>query len=125
MTKSELIHRIQEKYPELGRRLIEDSISLFFNEIATSLQKGHRIELRGFGSFCLRKRGKRTGRNPRTGETVEVSEKYVPFFKAGKAFRELLNTSSHTGKGSSASAKGARLARNASSLHSHPYGGHS
>jgi integration host factor subunit beta len=125
MTKSELIHRIQEKYPELGRRLIEDSVSLFFNEIATSLQKGYRIELRGFGSFCLRKRSKRTGRNPRTGETVEVSEKHVPFFKAGKAFRELLNIPSPAGKGKSASAKGSRLARGASTLHSHPYGGHS
>ena len=123
MTKSELIHRIQEKYPELGRRLIEESVSLFFNEIATSLQKGCRIELRGFGSFCLRKRGKRLGRNPRTGESVEIGEKYVPFFKAGKAFRELLNTANATSKSTSSSS---RVGRDAQNLHSYsPYGGHS
>jgi integration host factor subunit beta len=91
MTKSELVAKIQERCPDLGRRLVEDAVSLFFNEIASSLQKGNRIELRGFGSFSVRKRNERIGRNPRTGETVSVEGKNIPFFKAGKAFRELLN----------------------------------
>lgn len=123
MTKSELINRIQEKYPEMGKRLVENAVSLFFNEVISSLQKGHRIELRGFGSFCLRKRNKRVGRNPRTGETVAVEEKNVPFFKAGKAFRELLNTTIPAGS-PSPKTKASRLSRGAPSLHSHQYGSH-
>jgi integration host factor subunit beta len=93
MTKSELVVKIYERYPELGRHLVEDSVSLFFAEIAASLQKGDRVELRGFGSFSLRKREKRTGRNPKTGDTVEIKEKWSPFFKAGKELRETINRS--------------------------------
>lgn len=91
MTKSDLIVKIYERYPELGRHLVEDSVSLFFAEIASALQKGQRVELRGFGSFCLRKRASRLGRNPKTGETVSVQEKWSPFFKAGKELKEIVN----------------------------------
>lgn len=122
MTKSELVSRIQEKYPEMGSRLIENAVSLFFNEVTSSLQKGHRIELRGFGSFCLRRRNKRIGRNPRTGETVTVDEKNVPFFKAGKAFRELLNTK--VSSPSKTKMKTSRLPRGAQDLHTHQYENH-
>ena len=91
MTKSELVVKIYERYPELGRALVEDAVSLFFSEIGGSLARGQRVELRGFGSFCLRKREGRTGRNPKTGETVIVEEKWTPFFKAGKELRETIN----------------------------------
>jgi integration host factor subunit beta len=91
MTKSELIVKIYERYPELGRALVEDAVSLFFSEIGGCLSKGQRVELRGFGSFSLRKREGRTGRNPKTGEAVVVQEKWTPFFKAGKELRETIN----------------------------------
>jgi len=124
MTKSELVSRIQEKYPEMGNRLIENAVSLFFNEVISSLQKGYRIELRGFGSFCLRQRNKRVGRNPRTGETVAVEEKKVPFFKAGKAFRELLNAKTSLDSPSAKTKTKSRLSRGAPDLHSPQYGNH-
>ncbi len=91
MTKSDLVSQLYARYPELGRHFVEDAVSLFFSEIGNALQKNQRVELRGFGSFCLRKRDKRTGRNPKTGETVDVPEKWTPFFKAGKELRETIN----------------------------------
>ena len=116
MTKSDLIIKIYERYPELGRHLVEDSVSLFFSEIAAALQKGDRVELRGFGSFCLRKRENRTGRNPKTGEPVEIKEKWSPFFKAGKELRETINRS-QTRSSPLITSRG----KNASALHSHQH----
>jgi integration host factor subunit beta len=71
---------------------IEQVVSIFFDEIAKRLAEGGRVELRGFGAFSTREREARTGRNPRTGEAVEVPEKRVPYFKPGKEMRERLNT---------------------------------
>ena len=84
VTRSELIARLAAKNPALYHRDIEKLV-------ATILDKGDRVELRGFGAFSVRQRKARTGRNPRTGASVEVAEKKVPFFKMGKGMRERLN----------------------------------
>ncbi len=91
MIKSELIHKISQKYPHLYHRDVERIINRIFDEITGSLAKGNRIELRGFGAFSVKQRPARLGRNPRTGEPVDVPGKYVPFFKTGKELRERLN----------------------------------
>ena len=91
MTKSELILRISELSPHLHRREVERIVATIFDEIATALAHGDRVELRGFGAFSVKHRDARTGRNPRTGEIVEVSSKVIPFFKTGKQLREGLS----------------------------------
>ena len=72
-------------------RLSQRTAATLFDEITEALARGERVELRGFGAFSVKKRDARTGRNPRTGEAVEVPEKYVPFFKTGKDLRERMN----------------------------------
>jgi integration host factor subunit beta len=91
MTKSELILRLAEKNPHLYQRDVERIVSTIFEEISAALARGDRVELRGFGAFSVKTRDARTGRNPRTGETVHVAEKSVPFFKVGKDLRVRLN----------------------------------
>ena len=91
MTKSELIQRIAELNPHLYHRDVERIVSTIFDEISDALARGDRVELRGFGAFSVKQRGARIGRNPRTGDAVQVSEKYIPFFKTGKQLRERLN----------------------------------
>lgn len=91
MTKSELMHKLGQQFPNLSSREVEKAVDIIFGEISSALAKGNRVELRGFGAFSVRHREKRVGRNPRTGEKVEVSAKYVPFFKAGKGLRDRLN----------------------------------
>lgn len=92
MTKSELIIRLADKNPHLFQRDIERIVATVLDEISTALSKGDRVELRGFGAFSVKNRDSRVGRNPRTGETVFVTRKSVPFFKAGKDLRVRLNT---------------------------------
>ncbi len=92
MTKSELIARLAEKNPHLYQRDVERIVTTIFDEIASALARGDRVELRGFGAFSVKKRDARTGRNPRTGEAVSVEGKAIPFFKTGKQLRERLNT---------------------------------
>jgi integration host factor subunit beta len=94
MTKSELILRLAEKNPHLYQRDVERIVTAIFDEITTALSRGDRVELRGFGAFSVKRRDSRVGRNPRTGESVRVAEKHVPFFKTGKQLRERLNTGS-------------------------------
>ena len=91
LTKSELILRIGEINPHLYHRDVERIVVTIFDEIAAALARGDRVELRGFGAFSIKKREARTGRNPRTGDTVEVARKVIPFFKTGKQLRERLN----------------------------------
>ncbi|MEZ5919352.1 MAG: integration host factor subunit beta [Alphaproteobacteria bacterium] len=91
MTKSELIQRLAERNPHLYLRDIEKIVDTVFEEISTALVNDDRIELRGFGAFSVKHREARTGRNPRTGETVYVEAKRLPFFKTGKALRDRLN----------------------------------
>ncbi|MDR3440352.1 integration host factor subunit beta [Telmatospirillum sp.] len=92
MTKSELIARLAELNPHLYQRDVERIVTTIFDEIAAALARGDRVELRGFGAFSVKRRDARQGRNPRTGASVDVSEKVVPFFKTGKLLRERLNT---------------------------------
>ncbi|MGB0747471.1 MAG: integration host factor subunit beta [Magnetospiraceae bacterium] len=91
MTKSELIAQLAEASPHLFQRDVERIVTTIFDEIAAALARGDRVELRGFGAFSVKEREARTGRNPRTGDTVDVDAKYVPFFKTGKQLRDRLN----------------------------------
>lgn len=91
MIRSELIQKIADENPHLYQRDVERIVSAIFEEIAAALERGDRVELRGFGAFSVKARPGRTGRNPRTGEKVEVPMKHVPFFKTGKDLRDRLN----------------------------------
>lgn len=91
MIKSELIQRISQKNPHLYHRDVERIINTVFDKIVDALGDGDRVELRGFGAFSVKERQSREGRNPRTGESVQVEAKRVPFFKTGKELRERLN----------------------------------
>ncbi len=91
MTKSELIERITARHPELSNRDIELAVKTILDTMSQALSQGDRIEIRGFGSFSLHFRNPRLGRNPKTGESVELRGKYVPHFKPGKELREQVN----------------------------------
>ncbi|MDF1855979.1 integration host factor subunit beta [Pseudooceanicola sp.] len=91
MIRSELIQIVAEENPHLYQRDVERIVNTIFDEIIKAMANGDRVELRGFGAFSVKKRDARLGRNPRTGESVEVEEKYVPFFKTGKLLRDRLN----------------------------------
>ncbi len=92
MIRSELVQKLAEENQGLTLQEIERIVDLFFREIIERLAGGGRVELRGFGAFSTRSRDARTGRNPRTGETVPVDAKRVPYFKPGKEMRDRLNT---------------------------------
>ena len=91
MIKSELIQKIAATNPHLYQRDVERIVNVIFDEIIEALARGDRVELRGFGAFTVKYRAPRIGRNPRTGASVSVDEKFVPFFKTGKELRERLN----------------------------------
>lgn len=93
MTKSDLIERLSNNFINLSAKEVELAIKEILEQMANSLQDGDRIEIRGFGSFSLHYRAPRVGRNPKTGERVELSGKYVPHFKPGKELRERVNGS--------------------------------
>jgi integration host factor subunit beta len=91
MIRSELVQMLANDNPGLAAKEIDKIVSIFFDEISQRLAEGGRVELRGFGAFSTRARDARTGRNPRTGETVAVEAKRVPYFKPGKEMRQRLN----------------------------------
>ena len=91
MIKSELIQKIADDNPHLYQRDVERIVNTIFDEITGAMAQGDRVELRGFGAFSVKKRDARVGRNPRTGASVNVEEKHVPFFKTGKLLRDRLN----------------------------------
>ena len=91
MIRSELVQQLCEDFPDLTQREVENVVSSLFDSIIDQLADGGRVELRGFGAFSTRQRDARTGRNPRTGEPVDVAAKRVPYFKPGKEMRERLN----------------------------------
>jgi integration host factor subunit beta len=91
MIKSELVQKIAERNPHLYQRDVENIVNAILDTITEALARGDRVELRGFGAFSVKKRDARTGRNPRTGETVSVSGKVIPVFKTGKDMRVRLN----------------------------------
>ena len=91
MTRSELLQLLADENPHLFRRDVERILDTVFQEIIEAMARGDRVELRGFGAFSVKKRDARNGRNPKTGEAVDVDQKYVPFFKTGKLLRDRLN----------------------------------
>ncbi len=91
MIRSELVQKLCEDHPDLTVKEIERVVSAFYDSIIAQLQQGGRVELRGFGAFSTRDRDARKGRNPRTGDAVDVAAKRVPYFKPGKEMRERLN----------------------------------
>lgn len=91
MIRSELVKRIALRNPHLYQRDIELIVDTFFESITRALSQGQRVELRGFGTFSPRVREAREGRNPRTGESVQVRKKVVPFFRSGKDIKARLN----------------------------------
>ena len=91
MTKSELINLLAAKNPNLYLRDIEAIVDTIIEEMSAALERGDRIELRGFGAFSVKEREARVGRNPRTGESVKVPPKRTPAFKTGKLLRDRLN----------------------------------
>ena len=91
LIRSELVQKLCDDYPHLTAKEMERVVSAIFDAITGQLQEGGRVELRGFGAFSTRDREARKGRNPRTGEAVDVSAKRVPYFKPGKEMRERLN----------------------------------
>jgi len=94
MIRSELIQTIADQTPHLFQRDVERIVNTIFEEITDAMARGERVELRGFGAFSVKKRDARVGRNPRTGEAVDVDAKSVPFFKTGKLLRDRLNGNS-------------------------------
>ena len=91
MIRSELIQKIADENPHLYQRDVERIVNTIFDEVTSAMSRGDRVELRGFGAFSVKQRDARVGHNPRTGETVSVKDKHVPFFKTGKLLRDRLN----------------------------------
>ena len=91
MIRSELIQKIADENPHLTQKHVEKIVNTVFDEIIEALAQGNRVELRGFGAFSVKRRDALQGRNPRTGDSVAVEEKHVPFFKTGKLLRDRLN----------------------------------
>jgi len=96
MTKAELVDQVA-RTTQLTKKHAEIMVNTVFDSIVDSLKEGEKIELRGFGSFRIRQRGSRTGRNPKTGARVDVPSKSIPYFKPGKELRELLNGDEEAG----------------------------
>lgn len=93
MTKSELVQRLGKKYPSHSISEIEKGVKIILDHISETLGEGRRVEVRGFGSFSVRYREPKTGRNPRTGDAVQLNGKYATHFKPGKFLRESVNES--------------------------------
>lgn len=91
MTKSELIKRLNKRFSHMPFKDVDKGVREIFGLMVATLAKGHRIEIRGFGSFCLHYRAARVGRNPKTGEPVHLPNKYVAYFKAGKELRAAID----------------------------------
>ena len=91
MIKSELIGKLAAENPHLTQRDVERVVGVILERMINALERGGRVELRGFGAFSVRSRPARAGRNPRTGDPVNVRAKHVPFFKSGKELRARLN----------------------------------
>ncbi len=91
MTRSDLVEALAGKFPQLTQRDAEMAVKAILDAMGESLIKGHRIEIRGFGSFTVNRRPPRLGRNPRSGESVAIPEKRVPHFKPGKSLREAVD----------------------------------
>lgn len=96
MTRSDIVQALAEKFGQLTHRDAEAAVKAILDSMSDALAKGHRIEIRGFGSFSINRRPPRVGRNPRSGESVAIPEKRVPHFKPGKALREAVDEENGT-----------------------------
>lgn len=94
MTRSDLVELLAERFGQLTHRDAEAAVKTILDSMSDALTRGHRIEIRGFGSFSINRRAPRMGRNPRTGESVQIPERRVPHFKPGKALRETIGAQS-------------------------------
>ncbi|MDA0999972.1 MAG: integration host factor subunit beta [bacterium] len=124
MTKAELVEKISPKI-NLTKKDTERVVNIVFGSIIQSLAQGDKVELRGFGSFRVRKRDSRDGRNPRTGDTVQIPPKKVPFFKAGKELRELVDSNIPASPGGFASNDGSSAGAEAAATVTEGYPGSS
>ena len=102
LTKSELIERVAQRQSQLSQKDVELAVKTMLEEMSQALATGGRIEIRGFGSFSLHYRAPRLGRNPKTGESVDLTGKYVPHFKPGKGLRDRVNSDGQSGPESQA-----------------------
>ncbi len=91
MTKSELVAQLMGRMPALTQKQVDAMVSVLFEEITRALERGDRVELRGFGSFFLKERNARIGCDPRTGKNIAIDDRCIPFFRAGKNMLEFLN----------------------------------
>jgi integration host factor subunit beta len=98
MTRSDLVTRLAERFSQLTQRDTEFAVKTILDAMSDALARGHRIEIRGFGSFSINRRPPRNGRNPRSGEQVLIPEKLVPHFKPGKALREAVDAQAGANK---------------------------
>ena len=110
MTKSELIARLAQRYPQLVAKDAEYAVKMILDAMTQALLEGNRIEIRGFGSFGLNYRPPRVGRNPKSGEKVQVPEKHVPHFKAGKELRDRVDAKLNEEENAKAAASASRVA---------------
>ncbi len=92
MNKSDLVNKISRKKPQIKKVDIEEATDLLTGLISNSLSRNNRIEIRGFGTFCVRKRDARLARNPKTGSSITVNSKFHPYFRASKLLRQLVNS---------------------------------
>jgi len=104
MTKSELIERVSERVPHISKKDTEVVVNTIFDSMTDALRSGKRIEIRGFGSFQVKVREAREGRNPKTGEEVKIPAKRTPFFKVGKELKERIDASGRGGRPATAGA---------------------
>jgi integration host factor subunit beta len=91
MTRSDLVQELANRFPQLTHKDAESAVKAILDAMSEAMERGHRIEIRGFGSFTINRRPPRIGRNPRSGESVAIPEKRVPHFKPGKALREAVD----------------------------------
>lgn len=91
MKRSDLIKKISENYPYMSKKNIDQFLTIVIDSIVNALKDNNRVELRGFGTFSVRERGKSVVRNPKTGEKLNVDSKKIPFFKSGKQLKDLVN----------------------------------
>lgn len=96
MTRSDLVEELANRFKQLTQRDAEQAVKTILDALSNALSRGHRVEIRGFGSFSVNRRPPRLGRNPRSGESVAIPEKRVPHFKPGKGLRESVDKSSST-----------------------------
>ena len=110
MTKSGLIEEVAKRTPHISKKDTEVVVNTIFDSMIDSLKMGDRIEIRGFGSFQVKMREAREGRNPKTGEPVHISAKRMPFFKVGKELKEMVDRSDDQSPSESASVEGSATA---------------